>query len=385
MARGRWIVGLLVCLCLAGCGERRSSAAPGGTRAIDRALAGGLQRTLEAQRRLHALPRAAAAVVIPGKGEWSGGAGIADRATRTPVRAQTPFAIASVTKFLVAALAVKLAEQGRLRLDDHLDRWLPHWPYADRITVRQLLNQTSGVADLTPAGAREVYAWPRRVWAVPRTLSSAGEPVSAPGVEWRYNNTYYLLAGLVIERATHETVAHELRRQLLDPLHLDDVVLQPQEHAPSPPAHAYGRIDGDVHTRDLSVGSRFVPFNSLGSAAWTAAGAVASAPALARLGDAMLRGSLLSPASRTQLLTTVAGDARMYASYGLGLGQNLSPRLSTMVWVVYGNLPGVASTLAFLPGRDVTAVVLANNDDTRATADIADRLLQAVTSPSPAG
>jgi CubicO group peptidase (beta-lactamase class C family) len=116
-----------------------------------------------------------------------------------------------------------------------------------------------------------------------------------------------------------------------------------------------------------------------------AAGAVASAPSLARLGDALLRGSLLTPAARAQLLTTEAADGQMYASYGLGLGQNLSPRLSTMVWVVYGNLPGVASTLAFLPGRDVTAVVLANTNQTRVTADIADRLLYAATSPPPAG
>jgi D-alanyl-D-alanine carboxypeptidase len=376
--------GLLVCLCLAGCGGSHARNAARESRGVDPALAASFQRTLDAQRRLHGLPGAAAAVVIPGRGLWSGGAGFADRATRTPVRAQTPFALASVTKFLVGALAVKLAEQGRLRLDSPVSRWLPRWPYADRITVRQLLNQTSGIADLWDQDPRAVVAWSRRHWRVPRTLGNAREPVSGPGFEWRYNNTNYLLAGVIIERATHHTVADELRRELLDPLHLDDVVLQPQEQALRP-AHAYARTNRDSRPRDLTAGSRFVPFNLLGSAAWTAAGAVASAPSLARLGDALLRGSLLTPAARAQLLTTEAADGQMYASYGLGLGQNLSPRLSTMVWVVYGNLPGVASTLAFLPGRDVTAVVLANTNQTRVTADIADRLLYAATSPPPAG
>jgi D-alanyl-D-alanine carboxypeptidase len=387
MAHERWFVGLTMCLCLAGCGGHHATEPSGGH--VDPAMARRLQRTLDQQRRLHRLPGAAAAVVIPGQGMWSGGSGIADRATGAPVRAQTPFAIASVTKLLVAALTVKLAAQGRLGLDDHLSRWLPRWPHADQITVRQLLNQTSGVAETreNDPAVHAVLTRPLSVWSIrriQRTLRHADEPVSAPGVKWRYNNLNYLLAGLVIERATRATAAHELRQQLLDPLHLDDIVLQPQEQEPRAAAHAYGTLEGDTRTRDLSAGSRLRPFNSVGSALWTAAGIVASAPSLARLGDALLRGSLLAPASRAQLLTTVAGDGIMYASYGLGIGQNLSPRLSTMVWTVYGNLPGVASTLAFLPGPNVTAVVLANNDATEVTADIADRLLQAAAHPTSA-
>jgi D-alanyl-D-alanine carboxypeptidase len=386
MARERWLVGLVVGLCLGGCGGHGSdgSSAPPGR--VDAALARTLQRTLDQQRRLHGLPGAAAAVIALGRGRWSGASGVADRATRAPVRAQTAFPIASVTKLLVAALAVKLSEQGRLRLDDHLSRWLPRWPNADRITVRELLNQTSGVAEPPKRLARAVLARPHSVWSVRAALGLGGEePVSAPGVAWRYNNLNYLLAGLVIERATHATVARELRREFFDPLHLDDIVLQPQEQESRAAAHAYPKTGADRQSRDLSAGSRFLPFNSLGSALWTAAGAVASAPSLARLGDALLRGSLLTPNSREQLLTTVAADGEMYASYGLGIGQNLSARLSTMVWTVYGNLPGVGSTLAFLPGPKITAVVLTNTDKTAATADIADRLLRDVKQPAGAG
>jgi len=386
MVHARWLVGLVVSLCLAGCGAHAAGEqARGG---VDPALARTLQRTLDEQRRSKGLMGAAAAVVIPGQGLWSGASGVADRASGAPVRAQTPFAIASVSKLLVAALAVKLAEQGRLGLDEPVSRWFPRWPNADQITVRELLNQTSGLTDDDQAAVRAVFDRPRSVWSVGRirrALRVVPEPLSDPGIKWRYSNLNYLLVGLVIERATRATVADELRRQILDPLQLRDVVLQPQQQPPAAAAHAYEKLDGDRPSRDLSAGSRLRPFNSIGSALWTAAGMVASAPSLARLGDALLRGSLLAPASRAQLLDTVAADGTMYASYGLGIGQNLSPRMSTMVWTVYGNLPGVGSTLAFLPDRNITAAVLTNTDQTEATADIADRLLHTVTQATPAG
>src|SRR3954469_2153957 len=178
MAHERWLIGLTMCLCLAGCGGHHATSPSGGH--IDPPLARSLQHTLDQQRRLRGLPGAAAAVVIRGHGMWSGGSGFADRARGTPVRAGTPFAIASVTKLLVAALVVKLAEQGRLRLDDHLSRWLPRWPHAGRITVRQLLNQTSGVGEIRVdnAAVQAIRTRPRSVWSVPRierTLRHAGE------------------------------------------------------------------------------------------------------------------------------------------------------------------------------------------------------------------
>src|SRR4051794_28422890 len=105
MACGRWYVGLALCWCLTGCGGRHAQTVSAQSRSgVDPMLARTLQQTLDHQRRVRGLPGAAAAVLIPGKGLWSGGSGMADRSTGMPVRAQTPFAIASVTKFLVAAL-----------------------------------------------------------------------------------------------------------------------------------------------------------------------------------------------------------------------------------------------------------------------------------------
>ncbi len=88
-----------------------------------------------------------AAIIVRGRLFWSGGTGVANRETKARVTADTTFPIFSITKMFVGALAVKLAQEGRLKLDDPLSGALPDWPNADRITLRMLLNQTSGVGN----------------------------------------------------------------------------------------------------------------------------------------------------------------------------------------------------------------------------------------------
>ncbi len=284
MARRCSVPALFAVLALLwGCGGDTTDRQDGsGEQRVEPALAQALAATLDQQREFYELPGAAAAVLMPGKAMWSAGSGIADRRTGAAVTPRTPFAVASLTKPFVAALTVRLAETDRLQLDDTLSEFVPRWPNADRITVRQLLNHTSGVshfdADLNDPVNRAVDARPRAFWSPQRTLSYAGTPSSEPGARWQYNNANYILAGLVIERATDSTVADQLRKEVLDPLGLDDVVLQPQEQARGAVAHGYGRIRGDRRERDLSDGTGFVPYRSVASSAWTAGGMLASAP-----------------------------------------------------------------------------------------------------------
>ena len=390
MPRRALLVACTVAMLLWGCGGNRASGpASSAGNDVDPSLRRALQATLHQQREFHELPGAAAAVVIPGEGVWSGGSGVADRKTGTPVTGHTPFAIASLTKPFIAALAVKLSERGRLRLDDHLSAFVPRWPNARRITLRQLLNNTSGVssfgAELSDPINRAIDANPRRFWSPRRTLSYAGNPSFEPGARWQYNNANYILAGLAIERATKTTVADALRHEILDPLKLDDVVLQPQERVRMPTAHGYGKIGSDRRERDLSDGSNFVPYESVASSAWTAGGLVASAESVARFGDAVLRGATLSRKGRKEM-TTFAPAQGPYSAYGLGLGQVHSTRVSGDLWGAFGSLPGFGGTLAHLPSRGVTVVVLANQDDaTRLTADLAERLLEQATAISKAG
>jgi len=238
----RWVVLVgLSAIVFGGCGgsgadERANEPAP--PKAADAAHARTLQELLDVQRDGYGATAMAAAIIVRSRLVWSGGSGVANRETKAPVTADTPFPIFSIMKMFVGALAVKLAQEGRLKLDDPLSRTLPEWPDADRITLRMLLNQTSGVGGDQRRMERDIDARPRAVWTPRKTLGYSRRPHDAPAEKWKYNNANYVLAGLVIERATGGTVAKALRELILDPLKLHDPVLQPQEVPRGEPAHA---------------------------------------------------------------------------------------------------------------------------------------------------
>src|SRR3954452_21508667 len=183
-------------LAVAGCGGA-PHASPSNASRLDRQVAPGLahqlQRVLDQQREVYELPGASAALVIPGVGTWSGGSGVADRRTGRRVTARTTFAIASITKSFMGALALKLAQEGRVSLEEPLSRTVPRWPYADRITLRHLLAQTSGVSRfdgrLGSPIVRAIERDPGAYWSPRRWLRYARRPSFAPGERWEYNNT----------------------------------------------------------------------------------------------------------------------------------------------------------------------------------------------------
>jgi D-alanyl-D-alanine carboxypeptidase len=376
-----------VVVAMAGCGGTTHPSPSDVTRRdgqVAPELARKLQHVLDQQREFYELPGAAAALVIPGKGTWSGGSGVADRHSGARVTARTTFAIASITKAFVGALALKLAQEGRVSLQEPLSRTLPRWPYADRITLRQLLAHRSGVSRFDGLGSpvfRAVERDPGAYWSPRRVLSYARRPAFPPGKRWQYNNTNYLLAGLALEHATHEPVATALRREILDPLGLRDVVLQPQDRPPAGAAHGYGPGADGRREHDLSDASGFMPYRSAASSSWTAGGVVASAPSVAEFGDAALRGDLLGRAARQQMTTFQdTGGAPEYRAYALGMGQTLMNGLRGPVWIAEGSAPGFGSTLAHLPADGITVAVLANRDGSlRLTMAIAEVLIQTAT------
>jgi D-alanyl-D-alanine carboxypeptidase len=358
----RWL--LLVVLStvvVAGCGGSDAdepAKPPAPQKAADAATSRKLQAVLDMQRESYDATGTAAAIVIGGRHFWSGGSGVANRATKAPVTAETPFPIFSVTKMFVGALAVKLAQEDRLKLDDPLSRALPDWPNADRITLRMLLNQTSGVGNAQRRLERETEARPRTVWTPEKTLSYVRDkPHGVPGEKWEYNNTNYILAGLVIEHATGRPVSEALREQILDPLKLHDTVLQPQERPPSETARGYGgppRI-----ARALRIGGRYAPYPSEASWEWAAGGMVASAPSVARFADALLRGELLSPDWRQQLLEFVpAGEG--YDDYGLGVGKGKIGL--DEVWFAFGAGPEFITVATHIPAKEITVAALSSGD-----------------------
>ena len=360
----RWVlvVGLSAML-VVGCGSSDGddpAKGPAPQKVADAALTRKLQEVLDVQRDGYGATGMAAAIVIRGRPFWSGGSGLANRETKQRVTADTPFPVFSITKMFVGALAVKLAQEGRLELDDSIRDAVPAWPDADRITPRMLLNQTSGIGgDLRPGNRleRDIDARPRAVWTPRRTLSYSRRPHAAPGETWEYNNANYVLAGLVLEQATKRPVAESLREQILDPLRLRDAVLQPQEAPRGEPAHGYG--GPPQVARALRIGGRYAPYPSEASAAWTAGGMIASAPSVARFADALLRGDLLSPSSRNELLQFVPAEG--YDEYGLGVGK-AQTSTGDEVWGHFGQGPGFVTSVSHMPAKHMTVAVLASGE-----------------------
>jgi D-alanyl-D-alanine carboxypeptidase len=206
----------LLVLVLMGCGGGRT----------EPPLAARLQRTLDRERAAQHIPGAAAAVVARGRVVWVGASGLADVRRRMPVRRDTRYAIGSVTKPFVAGLVVQLAASGVLGLDDPLSRWVPRFPGARRITLRELLDQTSGLDDYVTDGrflAAERRRGPEFEWAPRQLLRYVPSALAAPGERWNYSNANYLLLGLVVERATHrrsgrQRLAAHMARGVLDRL-----------------------------------------------------------------------------------------------------------------------------------------------------------------------
>ncbi|MCT9089795.1 beta-lactamase family protein [Streptomyces sp. ASQP_92] len=243
-------------------------------------------------------------------------AGLADTATGERARPDQRFRIASNTKSFVSTVLLQLEGEGRLSLDDSVERWLPGVVQGNGnagrdITIRQLLNHTSGIYD--PTEEPEFFApyLERQEWDhvyTPRQVIARAvrhKPLFAPGSGWSYSNTNYLLAGLVIEAVTHHSAPSEIRHRILAPLGLKDTsfpVTDPAIHGP----HLHGY---DLAGRDMT---RFSP-----SYDWTAGAMISTVDDLARFHRALFTGRLLRPAQQRELLTTVRFPKA--PAYGLGV------------------------------------------------------------------
>jgi D-alanyl-D-alanine carboxypeptidase len=270
-----------------------------------------------------------------------GASGLADRATRRPVRPTDRFRIGSITKTFVAAVVLQLVAEGTLKLDAPVERWLPDL-VPRGITVRQLLDHTSGLYDYVndPRTFRTGATSPRRL--VDLALSHA--PNGRPGERYGYASTNYVVLGLLVERATGTSLSEQLARRIFRPLRLGRTSFDPGAAAPE--VHGY-----QAPTRDgIEVAE---PEDTRGkSAAWAwAAGAIVSDTRdVARFFAALLGGRLVP---RT-LLEHMVPDR----GYGLGL---LAYRTRCGPAVGHsGHVLGYVSVAWSAPDGSRQAVALAN-------------------------
>ena len=294
--------------------------------------------------------------------------GLADRARKAPMRVGDRFRVGSVTKTFVSTVVLQLAGEGRLSLDDTVERWLPGLiPNGQGITVRQLLNHTSGLYDYTddPAVLQPYLHGHLRVVRAPRTLIAraiAHPPLFAPGARWSYSNTGYILLGLIVESAGGVSLGAQLEQRIFTPLGLRHTTFDTAPRISGRHAHGYLAL-GKRPLRDVSV---FSP-----SFAWAAGAIVSTAGDLARFYRALLQGRLLRPDLLGAMKTTVA-MGRPGESYGFGLWKTRSMGLSPAnklacgsVWGHNGDFPGYLSNAFSSEDAERQMVVLVNSDSLR--------------------
>ncbi|MGP1665261.1 MAG: serine hydrolase domain-containing protein, partial [Rhodanobacter sp.] len=168
-------------------------------------------------------------------------------------RAETNYRLASVTKQFTAAAILLLAEDGRLKLDDPVRRWLPTLPAAvAQVTLRQLLTHTGGLMDyeeLLPSGMTGQVSDND----VLRLLSATSQTYFAPGSAYRYSNSGYVLLGLVVEQSSGMSLPMYLNQHIFQPLHMDHTVMYAAgDSAIDHRAYGYSEIDGEWTRTDQS-------------------------------------------------------------------------------------------------------------------------------------
>jgi D-alanyl-D-alanine carboxypeptidase len=317
-----------------------------------------LQKALDQVVSSYGIRGSSVAVKMPGQPIWTG---VSGNSTPTePIRPQTLFGIASITKPFIAALTLALADQGLLDLHDPLSRWLPEFPNVDsRITVRQLLNHTSGVYnyEFNSALVGSVFGNPHKSWTPEELLSFVRAPSFPPGTGWEYSNTNYLLLGMIVRKAANSEVSAELRRRSLAPLGLSDTFLLSEEPASRELAHSWSDYDQDGQFQDISAIK-----TSLFSAAWTAGGLVSTAEDVVTWTESLFEGRILSENQLRKMLDFHPVDPAASGITGYGLGIQKVELNGHVFWGHGGNMPGWNSLMLYEPRLRLSIAILFNQD-----------------------
>jgi len=286
---------------------------------VERAEARALQRRLDELINEHGLLGLQVSVKNRDGRTWHGASGTADLGRRIPLTTDHVMRIASATKLFTSVVALHLVDAGVLSLEDTVDRWLPAFPRADRITVGMLLSHTSGIGHppftlrikLRLLFSNEPFTLDELV-----ALAAATEPCDDPGRSHRYSNANHHLLGAIAQAATGEPIADLLDEAVFSKLGLSRTALLPQQPAPAALVSGFD----NVYTPSLRP-YEVTPGNlMLASHANTSGGMVSTAAELATFIDGLFGGRLLSDALLRRMTTIAECSEPAFHHTGYGLG-----------------------------------------------------------------
>ena len=330
------------------------------------ALKTALQAKLDEWHKAGKFPGATLGVVLPDGESFGLAVGYSDREARTPMKATDRMLAGSVGKTFAAATALQLVNEGKIRLDDKVEKylggepWFARLPNAKDITVRQLMNHTSGLVryEFKPQFTKDLTANPGKVWKPAELVAYLldEKPPFEAGKGWDYSDTNYIVLGMIIEKVTAKKFYDEASRRLLKPLKLKDTI--PQDgmklkglvQGYAGPNNPFGGKDAMIHEGRFTINPQFE---------WTGGGFVSTAQDLARWAKMMYEGRAYSPDLLPQVLDGVSAPMLGRESkYGLGVIIR-----KTSAGTSYGHsgfFPGYMTDMMYFPDSKIAIAVQVN-------------------------
>src|SRR5215207_4716899 len=330
------------------------------------ALKTALQLKLDEWHKAGSFPGATLGVVLANGESFGLAIGFSDRETRTAMRPTDRMLAGSVGKTFAAATALQLIKEGKLGLDDKVEkylgreRWFSRLPNAKNITVRQLMNHTSGLVryEFKDQFTKDLTANPEKVWKPAELVAYLLDqnPPFEAGKGWDYSDTNYIVLGMMIEKITRKKFYEEANNRLLKPLKLTDTIpqdgprLQGVVQGYAGPNNPFGGTDAMIVNGKFVINPQFE---------WTGGGYASTAHDLARWVKMFYEGKAFSPDLLPQVVDGVAAPMLGRESkYGLGAIIRKTP-LGTS----YGHsgfFPGYMSDMMYFPEHKVAVAVQVN-------------------------
>jgi D-alanyl-D-alanine carboxypeptidase len=359
-----------------------SLAAPAMASESDAALRATLQRDIDAhlaaRSKIEHISAISVSISLRGGSQTINlAAGTTKYGGTTPVTPENLWQVGSVTKSFTAAAILQLEAEGKLSIDQTLGHWLPQYPAWKSVTIRRLLNLTSGIPtyDGVPAMLEAYVKNPKRDFTASELIAYVypGHPHAPPPTTgYDYSNTNYLLCQLIIERATHNSYASEIERRFLH----SSVGLTSTYYAQTQyPVNVLDRMVSGYLFSSEGAMAPLAPLLGTDVRDYTVswmqgAGGIVSTPEdVARWARALYLGPMLAPKQRAELLTVVSmktGQPIKETSvsdpngFGLGVAQQMTRLLGT-VWFYEGETYGFRMVYVYLPQQDAVIALGVNS------------------------
>lgn len=330
------------------------------------ALETGLQLKLDEWHKAGSFPGATLGVVLANGESFGLAVGFSDRDTRTPMKPTDRLLAGSVGKTFAAATALQLVTGGKINLDDKVEKylgrepWFARLPNAKDITVRQLMNHTSGLVryEFKEQFTKDLTANPERVWKPAELVAYLFDekPPFEAGKGWDYSDTNYIVLGMIIEKVTGRKFYDEANRRLLKPLKLTDTIPQDGPRLKgvvqgyAGPNNPFGGTDAMIVNGRFAINPQFE---------WTGGGYASTAHDLARWAKMFYEGKAFSPDLLPQVVDGVSAPMLgRETKYGLAAIIRQTP-----AGISYGHsgfFPGYMTDLMYFPEHKIAVAVQVN-------------------------